>query len=589
MFEPRDDSDGNVAAIARREALLKAGRWLALISVLVALGYGTFRVYAGWHERHLAAQARAFLDRQDYASAALAARRVLQLDEQNLTACRVMAELSEAANRPEAVNWRERIAQLDPQPAENQFTLAAAALRFGQPELAGKVLAALPATARDSARYHSLAAAFAIGENQTTAAEAHLAAVVQLQPQDVQAQLSLATLRVSARDPAVANAACETLARLSAQPAIRLSALRSLASEALARNDRARAEECALALCATAGANASDALLLLESRQGTERAAATLAEIERRARGSSEAAAALITWMNRHEQAAAALAWAHALPDKIARANPVPLAVAESYSVTQDWSGLLATVSDVSWGESEFLRLAVQSHGLRRRQGVGRETLEPAALWRSAVKAVQGRPERLAALAQLADGWGYAAEAEAAWWMIADGDANQKSALRALDQHYQKARNSHGLLRVAQRAHELDPSDEVAANNCASLGLLLGRNEAAPRLAGKLYAKDPTSSVRVATYAFALHVQHRSADGLKLLDGLKEEQLRTPAIAAYYVVLLVDTEQMERAKRFLGLAQNAALLPEEQELLAEARRKIGAWETQHDTAALVHS
>ena len=55
--------------------------------------------------------------------------------------------------------------------------------------------------------------------------------------------------------------------------------------------------------------------------------------------------------------------------------------------------------------------------------------------------------------------------------------------LTALQRLYKSTQNSHGILRVAKRALELNPSDLVAANNCASLGLLLTGDNSARRLA----------------------------------------------------------------------------------------------------------
>jgi hypothetical protein len=58
------------------------------------------------------------------------------------------------------------------------------------------------------------------------------------------------------------------------------------------------------------------------------------------------------------------------------------------------------------------------------------------------------------------------------------------------------------------------------------------------------------------------------------METLKEAELRIPAIAAYYFVMLVENGNMERAQSFLSAASQAALLPEEQELFTDATRKL---------------
>jgi hypothetical protein len=200
--------------------------------------------------------------------------------------------------------------------------------------------------------------------------------------------------------------------------------------------------------------------------------------------------------------------------------------------------------------------------------------MESQTAWRAALAATRSRPDRLAPIAQLAEGWGYTAEAEDAWWIIANGSQNAKAALNALQRLYKSKQDSHGLLRVAKRALELNPADLVAANNCASLGLLLNGDSSARRLAAKLHLEYPASTIFSATYAFALHLEGKNGAALKVMDALQEAQLRHPAIAAYYVVMLVENGNMERAQAFLSAANQAALLPEEQKLFTAATRKL---------------
>jgi predicted Zn-dependent protease len=126
----------------------------------------------------------------------------------------------------------------------------------------------------------------------------------------------------------------------------------------------------------------------------------------------------------------------------------------------------------------------------------------------------------------------------------------------------------------------LDPADLVAANNCASLGLLLTGDSSARRLAAKLHAEHPADTVFSATYAFALHLEGKTGQAIKLMETLKEAHLRQPAIAAYYFIMLVESGNMERAHLFLSAANQATLLPEEQQLLAAATHKLLASNSQ---------
>jgi hypothetical protein len=324
------------------------------------------------------------------------------------------------------------------------------------------------------------------------------------------------------------------------------------------------------------GAPFADYLLQLEATQATDVAGPALADAQQRAAGNARLSAELITWMNRHGLAADALTWSNSLPPTVRDTQPVPLAIAESLSCTRDWPRLLDFIHDGNWGKQEPLRLAVESHATRHMETDAQSSAEAGNKWRAALNAARGQADQLAAIAQLAEGWGYRAQAADAWWLIANSDAKVKEALLALQGLYKSSRDSRGLLRVAKRALELNPDDLVAANNCASLGLLLNGDSSARRLAAKLHADHPASDAFAATYAFALHTEGKTAEALQVLESLTEAQLGQPALAAYYVVILTENGNIDRARAFLPAAQRAVLLPEEQQLLTSAVRKLVA-------------
>ena len=89
--------------------------------------------------------------------------------------------------------------------------------------------------------------------------------------------------------------------------------------------------------------------------------------------------------------------------------------------------------------------------------------------------------------------------------------------------------------------------------------------------ARELYAIANTNAVFVSTYAFALHVQGKSAEALKLMQALPEAELQRPEIATYYALLLSATGSRDQAGAYFIAAEKAQLLPEERLLLAQAR------------------
>ena len=567
----------------RRDFCKRWARRLAVCGLAAILALGSYRGYGVWRKRHLSQQAQDFYARKDYQSAVLVARHLLQLDPQNVAACRIMAETAELAGKREALTWREQIVALEPGVAANKIALVSAALRFGQFDLARRTLDAIDPSGRANVKYHQLAGALAIAERESALAESEFAAALQLEPGNYQFALNLAAVRLTSADLPTREKARADLALLVGQTALPLEALRALTMDALANKSLGDAEKWAAQLRLEKGATFSDLLLYLEATQKTDAAAPALHDAETNATRSPAVAAALITWMNRHGMAQAAREWGLALPKEILNAPPVPLAIAEAYSFLQDWNGLHAWVDEKNWGEEEFLRLAVLSHALHRLTPGDRASMESQTAWSAALKATKNRTERVAAIAQLAEGWNYSEEAADAWWLIANGNENAKEALIALQRLYKAKQNSHGLLRVAKRALELNPADLVAANNCASLGLLLNGDSSARRLATKLHAENPANAAFSSTYAFALFTEGRTSEALREMETLKEPQLRHPSIAAYYFVMLVENGKMERAHSFLSSANRAQLLPEEQQLLTAATRKL----LQHDSQTVM--
>ncbi|MFL6519337.1 MAG: hypothetical protein ACJ8NS_03885 [Chthoniobacterales bacterium] len=574
-----NDCFGNIRALERRDFLRRWMRRLAVCALASVVGFAGYRGYGMWRKRHLTRQAQDFFAQHDYPSAALVARHVLQLDPKSAAACRIMAEIAELARKPETLSWREQVVTLEPAVAENKIALAGSAVRLRQFDLARKTLDRVEPAARSNVKYHQLAGTLAIAEKKSAEAENEFAAALQFEPANAQLQLNLATVRLTSTDSAMKEGARLELARLAEISAVRLDALRALTADALANKSLGDAQKWAARLRSEKGATFPDLLLYAEANNKTSSADMALRDAETNAAGSPVTAAALITWMNRHELAQAGRDWALSLPSKILNAPPVPLAVAEAYSFLQDWNGLNAWVDGKNWGEEEFLRLAVVSHALRRLTPGDRTSMEAQTAWAAALKATQNQPERLAAIAQLAEGWNYGEGAAEAWWIIANGNENAREALTALQRLYKAKQNSHGLLRVAKRALELNPADLVAANNYANLGLLITGDNSARRLATKLHQENPANAAVSSTYAFALFTEGKTSEALREMETLKEGQLRHPVIAAYYFVMLVENGKMERAHSFLSAANKAQLLPEELELLTAATRKL----LQHDS------
>ena len=238
-----NDCFGNVRALERRDFYKRWARRLTVCGLAAILALGSYRGYSVWRKHHLSEQAQDFFAHKDYQSAVLVARHVLQLDPKNVAASRIMAETAELAGKREALSWLQQIVALEPGVAANQIALASAAMRFGQLDLARKTLDAVDATGRANVKYHQLAGAAAIAEKKSALAESEFAAALQLEPENAQLALNLATVRLTSTDLPTREKARTELGRLFAQTALRLEALRALTMDALANKSLGAAEK----------------------------------------------------------------------------------------------------------------------------------------------------------------------------------------------------------------------------------------------------------------------------------------------------------------------------------------------------------
>mgnify|MGYP001797592265 CR=1 FL=1 len=120
-----------------------------------------------------------------------------------------------------------------------------------------------------------------------------------------------------------------------------------------------------------------------------------------------------------------------------------------------------------------------------------------------------------------------------------------------------------------------EANDLVARTGFAAVCLLLNLEAGkALEIARENYMRAPGDGVTVSTYAFALHLQGRTREGLNLLEKLKTEELQKPGVALYYGVLMASAGQAGKAKPYLDIASHSPLLPEEKTLLLAARRTL---------------
>lgn len=563
--------------MSKRTRVPKGGRrlkrWLFRLVILAAVGAAAafgWREYREIRQHRMVERARESIAKKDYKQAALSIERALTLNPRDITANRLMLELTEAVGSKEALYRHRVIVELEPKVASNRIALADCALRYNEPALAEQSLAQVSAEGRKTAAFHDAAGRLVLMSNQLAEAEKEFAEAVRLEPGNVEFQLHLATIHLRSEDADVRTRARETLQGHLPHPKFGRIASRALLDDMFRKKEWDNALSLAKQLQSAPEAAFGDRMLYLGLLRRFQHPQfhSYLLTLQELAAGSPENAATLISWLSSNSLVLVAVEWGKRLPEEITSKMPVPLAMGECYALQHNWEALEPLVTETNWERAEFLRLAF----LARVQRESGDALSSRNSWNSAVKAATGHPDELIVLARHATKWGWDNETTDVLWTIARGNGGQQSALSTLYQIYAAQGNTRGLLNVVSRLIEINPKDLVAQNNAVLLSLLLNSNmERAQALADEAYRQRPDNPVIASTYAYALHLRGQTLEGVKLMRSLDEKQRNDPSCAAYFAAMLVESDTPEEAEKYIEIAKAGKLLPEEMALVKNAR------------------
>src|SRR5204862_220149 len=109
--------------------------------------------------------------------ASLAARSILEMKPSSAAAARIMAELAEQAGERSALDWRRKVAQLDPHSVDDALALVRSAVQFNDIATAERALSTVDDNARNTAPYHAATALIAQAKHEDEKAEAKWASV----------------------------------------------------------------------------------------------------------------------------------------------------------------------------------------------------------------------------------------------------------------------------------------------------------------------------------------------------------------------------------------------------------------------------
>jgi hypothetical protein len=542
---------------------------LLAAGVTVGWKYG-HPAYRRYKEHRAISEASAFMAHADYRSASVSARTALLLNSNNLDACEIMADLSERTRSPQVLEWRRRIADLAPT-LQNRLRLASTCLRTQSKPypIAAQILEDLAGSGQNSAAYHSVAADLALRLGNQSEAAAQFEEAARLEPTNQLYQMNMAVLRLPSTNPAAASAARATLEQMSASPQAGAMSLRWLVSDCLRRDDLAGADRYSNQLLASPRADLSDRLDRLNILQQTrsQEFDAYLSTVQHDASTNAGEVYTVAAWMLGQGLVVGTRQWLTNYPPKLRAEQPVPLALVDCYIAEKDWFGLDAFLAGQNWRDLEFLRYAFLSRASEEEQ----QEMAAKARWRSAVREADTQLGALTSLLNMARSWKRAEAEQDVLLQIGQYFQRERWALRDLERLYLNSGNTRGLNKLYAMKAEYDSTNYVAENNLAATSLLLKTDlSQAHDLARQAYQGHADNPAIAATYAYSLHLQGKTSEGLAALEKLGPEKLELPSVALYYGVLLSFTGESARAAKYLDIAQKGQLLPEEKTLIDEA-------------------
>jgi predicted Zn-dependent protease len=556
-------------AIQLRLEALKARRTKTVVSFLICAfvlclawsGYVVYRIER--HRMHLR-NGRQALERADVRSALSFARRAVEDGQNDINACRLMADVQDAIDSSAVLTWRLRAAQLEPSNVSNYLAWAETALKLGNAGAALKALNSAPAERTGRADWQNLMGKTETALNQFPEAESRFNEAVRLQPGDPTYQIDLYSIRLQSADRSMAADAQRRLEQLAGGEPAGILALRALLREALNSNDLERARSYGAEIEERQDANFNDSLLALEARSRGGQANEALDKLKERAVKEPRNAVSLAYWLMGHGRADDAARW---LEERFQLPSaPVSLQTAHADALIAQgkWSEIESKLRDERWSESDYLRLAAIARSLRERQETGF-----AKAWDQAVKS--SRRDQISGfrLGVLVLSWGWKGESTDLFWRVVETAPQWRSqALWILWQISRADRNAPGLLRVASNQHEDDPKDIRYKNNYSFYLLLLNIDiQRAVELAQECWRQAPSQPNVAATYAFALYRVNKYQEGVQVLDKLPAKDLDEPNIALYYALVLSAAGQTDKASHYLALARKSdRFLPQELEL-----------------------
>ncbi len=563
-FLPKN-RQARIATLVIGSTLLIAG--LALFAIKVVKPYAR-----AWRENRTIEVAKQHFQQNDPASALLAIRQVLGKNPNNIEALKMAVDICEKQNSPDIVSFQNNLAKADPTLA-NKVKFLNLAVKYGAYRMALETIEKMGPEAASSAEFHKLAAQTLHAAGDRTKAKYHLMSLVSLQPDDQEAKLDLAQLRLidgfTDNKPAIRA----EIRRLSSNPELRVRALTLLLNESLQNQDAAQSLEYADQLALTPSVDPRLQLLIAEAYRvhAPNKFLPYVRTLQTAYAQDATKVIGLGNLLVNNGNALIVRTWIDALDEKVRSAEGVQLIYAFALLNLKEINTLETYLRGFKWTENEYARQALLAYTYRHN---GNDNAFNDA-WKLATIDASSDQRKLFILISQVLAWGWDEQKFELLWKRFSLDPRHEDTRRQLIVHELSKGNTLGLNRLYSRITEIDPQDKESKNNYAYTSLLLNQNpERAYQIAEEIHKSDPANPHYTTTHAFALSRQgkaERALETINTLDYAAKLDLPRTIIRSSILVQNGMFKEASDALRYLKIKK---VLPEEKRLYENTLQQI---------------
>lgn len=551
-----------------RRRLIKAACAAGLL-VACILGYDW---YDSWRYSRLIETAKNSSAAADWETTSFALRRAAQIRPGEVEPLVLLAEMAEKVGHPDAINLRLAVAMANQGSMKYRFDLVRTALKLGDVAGAVQALATIDRNAHGTPTYLALKAQVDIAAGNRSSAEAAALEAVRLDPANPHYRFHLANAQLGSTNASVREAARKSMEEAAAIPEFRRDAIRLLSVDALNRRDTVTARRWVEEIVRGGNTDFGDEIQQLELLriEKSPALAPRLESIQRRASTNLQSISTLASWMMGTGSGKEASQWLASLGTNLVSHPSIQNLRIQSHLVSKDVKGCIRWLNSETWGANDHSRLL----WLARLNHIDKQESVAKAAWNKARTAGGNNPQARRQLWQLAIELGWKDEATQILQATSMAPSDSRWAQLLLFDQYMKQKRTPQMLEVSERILRASPDDWFAKNNVAAFSLLLNTNlPLAAKLASEAIAARPNDPLVTATHAFALQKTGKLSDALLVYGRIPDAVRSKPGVAVYYASALVESGRITEARKYLTLADDPSLLPEERSLLNASLRK----------------